>query len=339
MNPQNAKLYSNIGHYYEKHRNWTEAIFYFKRAQEVQPDDLGSSMNIARTLMNLGLNDEAERLLWEIKPKIQHSARVNSKRIAPSYLNLWITLGNVISQNDSRLEEAEQVYLELIAMRSDFVEAYINLGDVLIKQNRIEDAITIYERALRFEYKLADIYYNLGVAHSLLMQQSAESAAGIKDELVKAIQVKKIASLFESALKHNPANRNALINLSIMAQKYPEPMRFMKASLIDRLTAYRGDEQERIFFNLALLYSDEGDNKTAEHYLRLAIRLKPDFKSALYNLALILIDAQRFIEAEMFLVQLLTHHPTHDKGLLLLGDVYVEFAQLEKAEEVILTRL
>ena len=121
-----------------------------------------------------------------------------------------------------------------------------------------------------------------------------------------------------------------------MAQKYPDAMRSVKQSLMQRMIAYGGDEQERVLFNLALLFSDEGDNKTAEHYLRMAIKIKPDFRSALFNLALILLDAQRYYEAEIYLIQLITHHPDHDKSLLLLGDIYIEFSQLDKAEEVCL---
>lgn len=107
VNPQNAKLYNNIGHYYEKQKNFTAAIEYFNKASQHQSDDLGSLINIARTLINIGRSDEAEKLLWKLKPKVKTS--VINKRIIPSYLNLWINLGNIISKNESRLNEAELV--------------------------------------------------------------------------------------------------------------------------------------------------------------------------------------------------------------------------------------
>lgn len=47
-----------------------------------------------------------------------------------------------------------------------------------------------------------------------------------------------------------------------------------------------------------------------------------------------MIDEQRFFEAEMYLMQLIQYHPDHAKSLLLLGDIYIEFTQLDKAEEV-----
>lgn len=117
-------------------------------------------------------------------------------------------------------------------------------------------------------------------------------------------------------------------------QKYPSVLRNVKQNIIEKMLNYRGSDQERIWFNVALLYSDAGDNKTAEIYLRKAVMEKPDFRSALFNLALILIEEQRLFEAELFLNQLIHYHPDHSKSLLLLGDIYIEFNELDKAEEV-----
>ncbi|RWS05433.1 transmembrane and TPR repeat-containing protein CG4050-like protein [Dinothrombium tinctorium] len=336
INPMNAKLYNNIGHFYEKRKDWKKAIEYFAKAKSIQPDDLGASINIARTLINMGEASKAEQIMWQIKPKVKEAARLNSKRIIPSYLSLWINLGNVIAQNVSRLYEAEEVYLELISMRSDFVEAYINLGDVLIKQNRVDDAIQVYQKALQFQQKTGDLYYNLGVAHSLLLQQRSEKGSRkIKDSVALSIQIQKIATYFEHSLEYNNANKEALLNLAIMIQKYPSILKGFKRKVMERMVNYVGPDAERIWFNLALLFSDDADNRTAEYYFRKAICKKPDFRSALFNLALILIDEQRLFEAELYLTQLIQYHPTHVKSLLLLGDIYIEFNELHKAEEVI----
>lgn len=42
-------------------------------------------------------------------------------RIAPSHLNVFVTLGSLISRNKSRLQEAEQLYRKAISMRPKFV--------------------------------------------------------------------------------------------------------------------------------------------------------------------------------------------------------------------------
>lgn len=109
VNANNAKLYNNIGHFYERNQQHEEALNYFKQAALKDPEDLGAELNIARTLIQLNRTDEAESLLWRIKPRVRSSAIRN--RIVPNYLNLWINLARVISMNDTRLHEAESVSL------------------------------------------------------------------------------------------------------------------------------------------------------------------------------------------------------------------------------------
>ena len=48
-------------------------------------------------------------------------------------------------------------------MRADYVQAYINRGDVLLKMNRTEEALAVYKSALSFDTANPDIHYNLGV--------------------------------------------------------------------------------------------------------------------------------------------------------------------------------
>jgi tetratricopeptide (TPR) repeat protein len=69
------------------------------------------------------------------------------------------------------------------------------------------------------------------------------------------------------------------------------------------------------------------------------VLLKPNFRSALFNLALLLSDTGRPLEAVPFLKQLVHHHQDHIKGLILLGDIYINsMKDLEAAEGVILLK-
>lgn len=47
-------------------------------------------------------------------------------RVAPNHLNVYINLANLIRANESRLEEADQLYRQAISMRPDFKQAYIS---------------------------------------------------------------------------------------------------------------------------------------------------------------------------------------------------------------------
>lgn len=80
---------------------------------------------------------------------------------------------------------------------------------------------------------------------------------------------------------------------------------------------------------------DDHDSASAERWFRNAVALKEDFRSALFNLALLLADEQRPLEAAPFLNQLVRFHPDHVKGLILLGDIYINnIKDFDAAENV-----
>ncbi len=89
----------------------------------------------------------------------------------------------------------------------------------------------------------------------------------------------------------------------------------------------------QVFFNLGMLGMDDGDLENAERWFRRAVALRPDFRSALFNLALLLSERGRPLEAIPHLRALLRSHPDHVKGLVLLGDVYTNHVRdFEEAE-------
>lgn len=93
--------------------------------------------------------------------------------------------------------------------------------------------------------------------------------------------------------------------------------------------------EDRVYFNLGMLAMDDLRYKDAEEWFRRAIALKPGFRSALFNLALLLNEQKRPLAAIPHLRELLDHHPGHVKGLVLLGDIYTnhvrDFDEAENA--------
>lgn len=88
---------------------------------------------------------------------------------------------------------------------------------------------------------------------------------------------------------------------------------------------------------MGMLAMDDKNIEEAENWFRRAVHLKHDFRSALFNLALLLADDHRPLEAASFLNQLVKYHPDHVKGLILLGDIYINNVKdLDAAENVII---
>ncbi|XP_023344917.1 transmembrane and TPR repeat-containing protein CG4050 [Eurytemora carolleeae] len=240
VNKNNAKLFNNVGHALESQKRHNESLILFHQAVLVQPDDIGAHINIGRALNQLGRFDEAEtayRTAKYLLPRAKPGEKLIT-RIAPNSLNLFLNLGNLISKNSSRLEEADRLYRQAIAMRSDYIQ---ELGKVELHQTGI-------------------------------------------DRLLSLINL-------------DPTN-------------------------------------EKAYFNLGMITMDEGWTWESEYWFKKAIDIKPDFRGALFNLALLLTDQHRPLDAVPFLQSLLHYYPAHVKGLILLGDIYTNIIKdLDKAEE------
>ncbi|XP_049764898.1 protein O-mannosyl-transferase Tmtc3 [Schistocerca cancellata] len=317
VNQRNAKLFNNVGHALEGQGRFDEALQYFQKAVSVQEDDIGAHINVGRTYNHLKMFKEAEdaylkakSLLPKAKPGESYQAR-----IAPNHLNVFLNLANLIARNETRLEEADLLYRQAISMRADYTQAYINRGDILLKLNRTKEAQEVYERALFYDSNNPDIYYNLGVV--FLEQGKASQALAYLDK----------------ALEFDPEHEQALLNSAILLQELGRA-ELRKVARERLLKLLRKDaNNERVHFNLGMLAMDDRDIAGAEHWFRQAVQLKDDFRSALFNLALLLADDHRPLEAAPFLNQLVKFHPDHIKGLILLGDIYINnIKDLDAAE-------
>jgi len=339
VNQRNAKLFNNVGHALESQAKYVEALEYFLQAVNVQDDDIGAHINVGRTHNNLGQFQEAEEAYLKAKSLLPRAKPGESyqTRIAPNHLNVFLNLANLIARNETRLGEADALYRQAISMRADYTQAYINRGDILIKMNKTKEAQEVYEKALFYDRNNPDIYYNLGV---VLLEQRKPSQA---------------LAYLERALELEPDHQASLLNSAIVLQEMAandkeasDEDELIESDLNGNAIKWRRNEattrlqrllkldpdNERALFNLGMLAMDNGDMMAAEHYFKASVLIKPSFRSALFNLALLLSDTGRSLEAVPFLKQLVHYHTDHIKGLILLGDIYINSLKDLDAAEV-----
>ncbi|KAI7812039.1 protein O-mannosyl-transferase TMTC3 [Triplophysa rosa] len=305
VNRNNAKLWNNVGHALENQNNYERALRYFLQATRVQPDDIGAHMNVGRTYKNLNRSKEAEEAYLTAKslmPQIIPGKKY-ATRVAPNHLNVYINLANLIRANDSRLEEADQLYRQAISMRPDFKQAYISRGELLLKMNKPSEAKDAYLRALELDHNNADLWYNLAIVN-IEMKDPSEALRN-----------------FNRALDLNPRHKLALFNSALLMQESGEAK--LRPEANRRFLSYVEEEPDDAngYFNLGMLGMDANENEEAERWMREAIRLQPGFRSALFNLALLYSQSQRELDALPVLDELLRFHPEHVKGLILKGDI------------------
>ncbi|XP_077688661.1 protein O-mannosyl-transferase TMTC3 isoform X2 [Eretmochelys imbricata] len=305
VNKNNAKLWNNVGHALENEKNFERALKFFVQATQVQPDDIGAHMNVGRTYKNLNKTKEAEEsymiaksLMPQIIPGKKYAARV-----APNHLNVYINLANLIRTNESRLEEADQLYRQAISMRPDFKQAYISRGELLLKMNKPVKAKEAYLRALELDRTNADLWYNLAIVYIELKDPT---------EALKN---------FNRALELNPKHKLALFNSALLMQESGDPT--LRPEAKKRLLSYVKEEAQDAngYFNLGMLAMDDKRDAEAESWMKKAIRLQPGFRSALFNLALLYSQTAKELMALPVLEELLRYYPDHTKGLILKGDI------------------
>ncbi|KFP43356.1 Transmembrane and TPR repeat-containing protein 3, partial [Chlamydotis macqueenii] len=305
VNKNNAKLWNNVGHALENEKNFERALQFFIQATQVQPDDIGAHMNVGRTYKNLNKTKEAEEsymiaksLMPQIIPGKKYAARV-----APNHLNVYINLANLIRANESRLEEADQLYRQAISMRPDFKQAYISRGELLLKMNKPLKAKEAYLRALELDRTNADLWYNLAIVYIELKDPT---------EALKN---------FNHALELNPAHKLALFNSALLMQESGDAQ--LRPEAKQRLLNYVKEEPQDAngYFNLGMLAMDDKKDVEAEAWMKKAIRLQPNFRSALFNLALLYSQTAKELMALPVLEDLLRYYPDHTKGLILKGDI------------------
>ncbi|CAH1799956.1 unnamed protein product [Owenia fusiformis] len=308
VNKDNAKLYNNVGHALENEQKFEDALGYFLQAASVQPDDIGAHINVGRTYNNLNNTQKAEeafRVALSLMPPIKPGESYTT-RIAPNHLSVFVSLGNLVAKDPNRLREADQLYRSAISMRADYIQAYINRGDILLKLNKTQEAEQQYEVALRYEHDNPDIHYNLGV---VLIEQGRQLDA---------------LKSFDRALNYDPEHKQTLFNSAVLMQEIGDPK--LRPEAFKRLHEVMPDDpdNEKIYFNLGMLAMDDSDFPAAEKWFKKAIQLVPNFRSALFNIALLLTnDLNQPLDAMPYLEQLLQHYPEHTKGLILMGDINI----------------
>lgn len=232
----------------------------------------------------------------------------------------------------------------MISIRRDFIDAYVNLGEIYIRQSMYGRAIDIYERALRHaEYKndllLADLYYNIAIAKSLQLENGGANADS-KSVNQSSVLV-EIADNFVRAIDINPEHRESLINLAIHVQRPEfsgESHAHYRRYVLQALRFYSKSAQSEVFqFNIAITLLDLGgpnNRLEAIEHLKRAVEIKPDYRSALYNLALLYYDFKDYNSSLHYLNQTTAYHSNYTKALLLMADIYSRMDKMNLTEKV-----
>lgn len=102
----------------------------------------------------------------------------------------YINNGNMLKEN-GKLDDAVDSYRQALTIKPDYAEAYSDLGNVFKEQGKLDKAIASYRQALSIKPDYAKVYINLGVVFQEggLLDEAADNyrrALAIKSDYVAA---------------------------------------------------------------------------------------------------------------------------------------------------------
>jgi tetratricopeptide (TPR) repeat protein len=184
-------------------------------------------------------------------------------------------LGIVLAKQD-RLQEAIQCYQRTIELKPDYANAHYNMANLLARAGQLKEAIDQYRWTLRIHPNDADAHFNLG----LILAEAGQPTQAV-DEFQVALQLEPDFADVHAELGY------VLTDLGRVSEAITHMEQATKLKPADSHIAY--------CYGSALLKA--GRVKEAIERFRYALELKPDYADAHNNLTIALASIDRVDEA------------------------------------------
>ena len=261
LEPENSKVFYEMGHLYLRSENKFNSVNAFKRAIEIEPKNAFYHNSLAYALVQLQDYDGAIN-------EYQQAIRLNTDKEWASIVAQ--ALGAIYHQVKDNLDAAIVSYQTAILLDKNNIDAYLALGEAYQDKNDLDNAITCFCSAIKLNSNSAKIYASLGL---LLWEKSYIEEATVAYQ--KAISIKpdyaiafnnlgvvyldgrcnphEALKMFTFAIKYNPNYTLAYYNKGRAYQKIgnnTESAEYYQMALdINKLTEEINEEeiQEKLY--------------------------------------------------------------------------------------------
>ncbi|GAB6030284.1 hypothetical protein CHUAL_005959 [Chamberlinius hualienensis] len=297
QNPMLAEAYSNLGNVFKERGQLSEALENYRHAVRLKPDFIDGYINLAAALVAAGDMEQAVQ------------AYVSALQYNPDLYCVRSDLGNLLKAL-GRLDEAKACYLKAIETRDqillwlgavtldpNFLDAYINLGNVLKEARIFDRAVAAYLRALNLSPNhavvhgnLACVYYEQGLIdlaidtyrRAIELQPNFPDAyCNLANALKEKGQVSEAEDCYNTALRLSPTHADSLNNLANIKreQGLTEDATRLYLKALDVFPDFAAAHS-----NLASVLQQQGKLNEALLHYKEAIRIQPSFADAYSNM-------------------------------------------------------
>lgn len=146
--PDDFALMNDLGDAYLKAGRPEDAVRVYQKMTEMEPDASAPYCSLGNALVSLGELDCAEEAYMKAVEIDPSETGVFYSRLAYVYVNAGHTI------------RAEKLYRKCLEFRFNEPMYHCGLGDILIKQGKVDDALDEYEKAVQMNSASGGAYYN-----------------------------------------------------------------------------------------------------------------------------------------------------------------------------------
>jgi tetratricopeptide (TPR) repeat protein len=238
----------------------------------------------------------------------------------------------VVHHRVGRLDEATQLYRQILAIDPHHAETHHLLGLIAYRTGALEEAVELLSQATRENQSQPTYWFNLGVVLQkqgkgpealsayeralTLHPQYPEAHSNIGNVLMELGQLEGATAAYQRALRIRPEYVEAHNNLGV-ALKEQGKLDEARASYEEALRLAPNHLEAHC--NLGSVLMDQGNLDHAVTCFERALQMKPDYVKAMYHLAFALMWQKRFKEAFLYLRRSADLKQNHSKPVTQLS--------------------
>ncbi|WP_339728465.1 tetratricopeptide repeat protein [uncultured Gimesia sp.] len=211
-------------------------------------------------------------------------------------------------------KQALQTYRRAIRIKPDYIDALINLGNLLQEEeDDLEEAIAICRQVVKLAPQVPTAHFNLANAIAKLEDPEAAEKS------------------YQQALRLAPNHLDTLKNYAVFLtsqQKYEAAITVFKKAMVLQPNCWE------IRNNLGIVYAAQNKFESAIKCFRDALKRAPDNCEILFHLGKALEDSKQTQEAMVTFRGILKKQPNHPGAAFRLGSLVASLGDLEYAYEI-----
>ena len=323
--PSDPDITANLGAIMQKQGNFDEALMYYQKSEYLNPSNINTRLNVGTLYQQKGdyrtaikaydsvlilYPDNVNANLY----KAQANAALGDTKAAISGFQKVMSLDPANSQAQAQMLEVIKgsmtinefiTYVKRNMAASNPAELFYSYALDLHKQNKLADAIIIYNEALKLNQNNPEIFINLAIA---------QNQAGTPDAAIETLKAASAKFPSNTQIKDalNSVSKDLVNSKLAKAASYYDIQDYKTAAAeYLKITPATADSM----LGAASSYQAMGDTDNAIMYYQKALQLKPVDSDIAYYIAVLYAEKEDWENAKAYLNKSLAINKNNDKAV------------------------